>query len=167
MSTNRTMSESTPKTATIKGWNGDMKTLTGQELADFEAGVRGKVIYPTDEDYPKACQVWNAMIDRKPGLIVQCTGNADVVACVKFCKAQELKICVRGGGHNIAGKCIKDDVLMIDLSQWKAVFVDPVKQIAYASPGTTLGDIDHETKEYGLVHAHGINSTTGICEYSL
>lgn len=155
-------SEATTKTATIRSWNGDMTLLTVDDLADFEASVRGKVIYPSDADYRKACQVWNVMIDRKPGLIVQCTGNADVVACVKFGKAKQLKICVRGGGHNIAGKSIKDDALMIDLSQWRNVFVDPIKQIVYVAPGSTLGDIDHETKEYGMVHAHGINSTTGI-----
>lgn len=153
-----------------------MLTIKGELLAlkedgalgDLKTRVRGKVIVPSDgETYNDARKVWNAMIDRKPGMIVVCKGNADVVQCIKFAKEHSLVVTVRGGGHNIAGKSLANDAMLIDLSQWRTVNVNPTKQIANISPGATLRDIDHETKEYGLALPTGINSTTGISGLTL
>ena len=107
------------------------------------------------------------MIDRRPGLIVRCTGTADVLQAVRFARQQKLLTLVRGGGHNIAGKSLQDGALLIDLSAMCAVSVDPAMRVAVASPGATLGDVDHETQTYGLAMPTGINSTTGIAGLTL
>lgn len=155
----------TTKEATVATTSGGTVTLNEEALG--ELSVRGKILLPGDESYDTAREIWNVMIDRKPGLIVECTGNADVVACVKFAGKHSLKVSVRGAGHNIAGKSLADGALCIDLSKWRALHVDPIRKIANISPGATLGDIDHETKEYGLVLPVGINSTTGISGLTL
>lgn len=148
------------KHATVTTTKGGTVTLSEEALSGLN--VRGKIVLPEDESYEEARVIWNSMIDRKPGMIVECMGNADVVACVKFAAQHSLKVSVRGAGHNIAGKSLADGAMCIDLSKWRSLHVDPIRKIANISPGATLGDIDHETKEYGLALPVGVNSTTGI-----
>ena len=84
----------------------------------------GKLIRRGDAAYDETRAIWNAMIDKRPALIVQCASTADIVAVVKFAREHDLLVAVRGAGHNIAGKAVWDDALMIDLSQMKGVRVD-------------------------------------------
>lgn len=107
------------------------------------------------------------MIDVKPAFIVQCSGTADVILATQFATEHNLLISVRAAGHNIAGRAMQDNVMLIDLSGLRSVRVNPDKQTVVVSPGATLGDIDHETQIYGLACPTGINSTTGISGLTL
>ena len=107
------------------------------------------------------------MIDRKPALIIRCSGVADVIQVVKFAAARDLLTAIRGGGHNIAGSALAEGGVVIDLSNLKSVHVDPNSRRAYVSPGATLGDVDHETQAFGLATPLGINSTTGAAGLTL
>ena len=103
------------------------------------------MVLPTDADYDGARRIWNASIDRHPGLIVRCSGAADVVHAVKFARANDLLVAVRGGGHNVGGRALCDDGIVIDLSAMQGVFVDPDRRTARVQGGATLGDVDRET----------------------
>ena len=151
----------------ILGLDGKFKAIDGPALDALAANVRGSLITADDEGYDEARSIWNAMIDKKPAMIVQCGGAADVMAAVKFAREHKLLIAVRSGGHNIAGNAICDDGIMIDLSAMKQVRVDVEKKIAYVGPGADLGDLDHETQAHGLAVPVGINSTTGIAGLTL
>lgn len=129
--------------------------------------VQGKVIVPDDPDYEESRQIWNAMIDKHPAAIVQCSDASDVLEALNYAKANKLEISVRGAGHNIAGNSICDNGLMIDLSTMKRVQVDPEKQRVQVEPGVTLGDLDAAVQEHGLATPVGINSTTGISGLTL
>lgn len=144
-----------------------MTTLAAPNIDSLKASVRGDILLPDSENYDEIRAIWNGMIDRRPSLIVRCTGLADVKACLAFAKEAELAVSVRGAGHNIAGTAIADDRLLIDLSALRSVSVNPDTQTVTAGPGATLGDIDHETKEFGLAVPMGINSTTGISGLAL
>jgi FAD/FMN-containing dehydrogenase len=131
--------------------NGDKCPLNEENLTDLKNRVRGELILPSVRSkYDEARKIWNAMIDRRPGLIVSCTGAGDVIQCVKFAKQHSLKVSVRGGGHSISGKCLLDGAMLIDLSQLRSVRVDVKNKIADVAPGALLGDVDHETKQFGL-----------------
>jgi FAD/FMN-containing dehydrogenase len=129
--------------------------------------LRGTAVTPQSPEYDTARQVWNAMIDRHPGLIVRCAGAADVLACVRFAREQRLLTSVRGAGHNIAGSAVCDGGLMIDLTPMKSVHVDPKNRIARVEPGVTLGEFDKEAQAFGLATPLGINSTTGVAGLTL
>src|SRR5689334_13732159 len=117
----------------IKPNNG---AVLSAELVDaLRATVLGNVIVPGDPRYNEARSIWNAMIDRRPALIVQCTGNVDVVHTLAFARKHQLAITVRGGGHNIAGSAIADGSLLIDLSQMSTVRVDPANKRVHVAPG--------------------------------
>lgn len=152
------------KAMNVQGEKGD---IPDEELLILRGKLRGRVIMPADKDYDEARKVWNAMIDQRPALIIQCLGTADVIYAVRFAKKHSLLVSVRGAGHNIAGRSLHDDVLLIDLSLMRGVFVDPDTKTVIASPGATLADIDHETQVFGLALPLGINSTTGISGLTL
>ena len=94
-------------------------------IAVFAAHLRGDVIRRGDLGYDAARQVYNAMIDRCPALIVRCVDVADVAAAVSFARETGLTLAVRGGGHNGGGLGTCDDGLVIDLSLMKGIRVDP------------------------------------------
>lgn len=135
---------------------------TSADIEDLKSQIRGDVVLPGAACYDTLRAVWNAMIDRHPDVIVQCRGTADVMAAVKFARAHGLNICVRGGGHNIAGTGVCDGGLMLDLSTMRAVQVDPVRRLARVEGGATVGDLDHETQAFGLATPGGVVSTTGV-----
>lgn len=136
-------------------------------IDDFQAGLRGSVLQPDSDGYEDARSIWNAMIDRDPGLIAQCTGVADIMAAVDFARTNELTLTVKGGGHNVAGNAICDDGLVIDCSPMNAVRVDPDAKTARVDPGVTMSDFDHETQAFGLATPGGVVSTTGLTGLTL
>jgi FAD/FMN-containing dehydrogenase len=154
--------------ATVRARPSDRTAKFPQEaVAALRARVGGAVLTSGEDAYETARRVWNAMIDRKPGLIVQCTGAADVQAAVNFARDTDSVLAVRGGGHNIAGSAVCDGGVMIDLTPMKSVRVDPVGRIARVEPGVTLGEFDAATQAFGLVAPTGINSTTGLAGLTL
>jgi FAD/FMN-containing dehydrogenase len=144
-----------------------MVLLNNEVIAELRSKVRGEVLLPGDPGFEAARTIWNAMIDRKPGLIVRCAGVADVMHSVALARDHGLLVSVRGAGHNIAGNAVCDDGLMIDLSAMKSVRVNPETRRAYVEPGATLADFDHEAQAFGLAAPLGINSTTGVAGLTL
>lgn len=151
----------------LKTIEGQLERVESSALEEFKKTIYGKVITPHDADYDSARMIWNGMIDRYPGMIVQCSGTADAIKAVLFAKKHHLLISVRGAGHNIAGRALENHVLLIDLSQLRYVHVDPEEAIATVSPGATLADVDQEAQMYGLALPVGINSTTGVAGLTL
>lgn len=144
-----------------------MASLSNDLIAEFRSKVRGELLAPSDPGFDAARRIWNAMIDRKPGLIVRCAGVADVMRSVALARDHGLLVSVRGAGHGIAGNAVCDGGLMIDLSAMKSVRVNPETRRAYVEPGATLADFDHEAQAFGLATPLGINSTTGVAGLTL
>ncbi|MDB5523183.1 MAG: putative linked oxidoreductase [Rhizobium sp.] len=141
--------------------------VSGAIIEALAMQERGRVLEPGDPAYDEARTIWNAMIDRKPALIVQCFGAADVMHAMELARDNNLLVAVRGGGHNIAGNAVCDGGLMIDLSPMNSVRVDVAAKRAWVGPGATLADVDKETAAFGMVIPTGINSTTGIAGLTL
>ena len=149
-------------TTQLAALNGDTVSVPPDALQAFRAAFKGAVLTPEDAGYDETRAIWNAMIDRRPGLIARCTGTADVVQAVRFARQHKVLLSVRGGGHNIAGLAVCEGGLMIDLSLLRGVWVDPVARTARAQAGCTLGDVDRETQLHGLAAVLGFVSATGI-----
>ena len=142
--------------------DGGTVRLTQQQLDAFRGQFRGALLAAGDPGYDEARQVWNGMIDRRPGLIARCTGTADVVAAVRLARTHRLLSSVRGGGHNIAGLAVCQGGLQIDLSPMRGVWVDPTGRTVRAQAGCTLADVDRETQLFGQAAVLGFVSQTGI-----
>jgi len=136
-------------------------------LADLRTRLHGALVLPRDPDFDATRQIFNAMIDRRPVAIARCADTADVVAAVDFGRSHGLPITVRGGGHGVAGHCVHDGGLMIDLSTMKGIQVDPDRRVAHAQPGLRLGEFILATEQFGLVSPTGTVSDTGLAGLTL
>ena len=142
-------------------------TLDDAAVESLAASLRGDLLVAGTPGYDESRSIWNAMIDRRPGLIVECLGAADVANAVRFAAEHDVVLSVRSGGHNIAGNAVCDGGVMISLARMTSVRVDPGARRAWVEPGNTLGDVDRETQAHGLAVPTGINSTTGIAGLTL
>jgi len=133
----------------------------------FRRGFCGQVLLPEDTGYDSARRIWNASIDKHPGLIARCSEAADVVRAVKFSRANNLLVAVKSGGHNVAGRALCDDGIVIDLSATNRVSVDAELRAVRVQAGALLGDVDRETNPHGLVVPTGVVSKTGIAGLTL
>jgi FAD/FMN-containing dehydrogenase len=129
--------------------------------------MRGELIAPRDDGYDAYRTLWNTMIDRRPACIARCRGAADVVAAISFAREFNLLCSVRGGGHNVAGKAIADDALMIDLSPMQDIRVDPSLRRARVGAGCLWSAVDAETQAFGLATTGGTVSHTGVAGLTL
>jgi FAD/FMN-containing dehydrogenase len=154
-------------TIQLTTYSGQATTVPAGDLDELRTVFRGTVLRPGDEEYDETCVVQNALIDRHPGLIVRCTGAADVIDAVNLAREHGLLTAVRGGGHSVAGHSICDAGLMIDLSPMRAVLVDPGARTVRVQGGATWGDVDRETQAFGLAVPGGVVSTTGVAGLTL
>lgn len=139
-----------------------MTNISDEIIDKLKGKVKGRIVLPGDPSYDEVRKIWNAMIDRRPAVIVQCAEADDVPHAIMFARDNGLELSIRGAGHNIAGNAVCNDGVMIDLSTMTNVRVDAEKKRAYVEPGATLANFDEAVQAHGLATPVGINSTTGI-----
>lgn len=150
-----------------KTLDGNEIDLSQEQLNGLKMRLRGPVCEPGQPGYEESRTLWNGMIDRKPAVVVRCLGDADVIECVRFAHDKNLLLCIKGGGHNIAGLAAADGALMIDMSLMRGVWVDASRRLAHAQAGCLLGDLDRQTQVHGLATVLGFISNTGIAGLTL
>lgn len=157
----RTAPQVPPDTPAITG-DGRPVTLRGRDIADLAARLRGRVLLAGNDGYEEARHILNPSFDKHPALIAQVTGPADIRAAVDFARENGgLLTAVKCGGHSLSGKSTCDRGIMIDLSPFRHVRVDPVARRARVAGGTLLGQVDHEAMSHGLATPMGTVSHTG------
>ena len=141
--------------------------IVEERLEELRIGFSGPLLQSGDEGYDDARRVHNGLVDRRPALIARCNGAADIADAVRFARAAGLDVSVRGGGHNVAGRAVADDALMIDLSQMKGIHVDAAKRTVRAQGGVLWREFNREAAAHGLATTGGAISTTGIAGLTL
>ena len=129
--------------------------------------LKGAVLAPGEAGYESARRCFNALVDRRPSVIVRCLDANDVATAFDFARSGALQVAVRGGGHNPAGHCVCDGGLVIDLSLMRSVAVDGERRIARAEGGATWLDFDSATQAFGLVTPGGVVGSTGVAGLTL
>jgi FAD/FMN-containing dehydrogenase len=146
---------------------GQTVEIDSAKIDGLRTRVRGPVLLPGDAGYEDSRTVWNGMIDNRPAMVVRCLGAGDVMSSVQFARDNDLLLCIRGGGHNIAGLATADGALMLDMGLMRGVWVDAERRVARAQAGCLLGDVDRETQLHGLAAVLGFVSQTGIAGLTL
>ena len=143
------------------------RRVTDADVELLAREFRGPLLRRDDPGYDPARVIWNAMHDRRPALIAQCTGVADVVAIVRFARDGGWHPSIRGGGHGAPGYAVCDGDIMIDMSRLRGVRVDAERRTARVGAGATWGEFDREAQLFGLAVPGGTVSTTGVAGLTL
>lgn len=144
-----------------------MITLLNESIEKLKTSIKGHVVLPDDPNYDEVREICNAMIDRRPAVIVQCTQADDITQVIAFAREHKLELSVRGGGHSVAGTAVCDNGVTIDLSMMKNVRIDAHNRRAYVEAGATLGDFDQAAQLHGLATPLGNVSETGVAGLTL
>jgi FAD/FMN-containing dehydrogenase len=143
------------------------QALDSALLEDLNGRVSGRVLLPSDDGYDAARRVHNGLVDRSPAVIIRCRSAADAAAGVRFARDAGLDVCVRGGGHNVAGRAVADGAVMIDLAEMKGTTVDPEARTVRAEGGLNWAELNSAAAEHGFAVTGGAISTTGIAGLTL
>ena len=141
--------------------------LPAAAIDELRPRIRGRVLLPGEAGYDDSRSIWNAMIDRRPALIIQALGTSDVITAVQYARKHGLALSIKGGGHNIAGLAVCDGGVLLDMGLMRATWVDREKRTAHAQAGCLLGDVDRETQLHGLAAVLGFVSATGTAGLTL
>jgi FAD/FMN-containing dehydrogenase len=125
------------------------------------------LLLPDDEGYDDARRSFNGTIDHRPAALVRCRSLEDVVAAVRAARDAGLPVAVRGGGHGVAGHCVAEGSLVVDLREMRSVTVDPVARLARAGGGCQWEDVDRAAFAHGLAVTGGTFWDTGIAGLTL
>lgn len=139
-----------------------IKDLSAQTINAFATKLKGSLVLPSDENYDDTRQVYNAMIDKRPGVFAMCKSIDDVIASVNFGRDNDILVAIRGGGHNGGGLGLCNDGLVIDLSGLKFVEVDSATNRVKVGGGNIWNEVDAAIHEHGLAIPSGMISTTGV-----
>ena len=154
-------------TVSLTGLDGSRHDADDAAVDHLRDNVSGAVVMEGGQGYDEARTLWNAMVDRKPGLVIRAANSADIQAAVNFARDNGFLMAIRSGGHQIAGHAVAEGAILLDLSQMKDVEVNASARTARVAPGPTLADVDAATQAHGLAVPTGINSTTGIAGLTL
>jgi FAD/FMN-containing dehydrogenase len=142
-------------------------SFDADQLQSLAAGFGGTLLRPSDDGYDAARRIHNGLIDRRPALIARCSGTADIAVAVRFARQTGIALAVRGGGHNVAGRAVPENGLMVDLSRMKGIHVDAGAATVRAQGGVTWSELNREAAVHGLAVTGGAISSTGIAGYTL
>lgn len=144
-----------------------MTTLNAAAVDELRLRLRGGVYEPGGPEYTDTCTLFNGMIERRPRLVAACAAPDDVIAAIGFASEHQFEIAIRAGGHSVAGTCLCDDGLVIDLRPMDDIDVDPNRRVARVGAGATWARVDRATQEHGLATTGGRVSTTGVAGLTL
>lgn len=145
----------------------DPSPLQPEALKALQSHVRGDLLLPRDARYAIGRRCWNASVDRCPSAIVRCEDAEDVTRTLRIATEYGLPVTVRGGGHNVAGRAIADQALLIDMSRMRAVSVRPESRVAEVQGGALWHDVDVAAARSGLATTGGLVSSTGVGGFTL
>src|SRR5271154_5558289 len=153
----------------LKVWsmNDGSAILKSAVLDALRSRLRGALLVRGDEGYDLARRVWNGAIDRYPSCIINCADAEDASHAVRIAADHGLRMTVRGGGHNVAGRSIRDDSLLLDLSKLNRVSVNRELRVATVQGGAVWRDVDRATALEGLATTGGLVSSTGVGGFTL
>lgn len=143
------------------------QALVHEVVGQLRRGLRGQLVLPEDPGFAGTARHWNAAATTRPAAIARCIDAEDAIVATRIAAEHGVRVTVRGGGHNVAGRAAASDALMVDLSLLREVSVSPAKRIASVQGGALWHDVDVATAMHGLATTGGLVSSTGVGGFTL
>lgn len=108
--------------------------------------------------------VWQAWKpDRYPDLIVNASSEDDIVDTIRYARAEDLSVAVRGSGHNYIASYLRQGGILLNVGQLREVEIDVTGQLARVQPGITSAEFSSILAEHRLAFpvAHGPSVALG------
>jgi hypothetical protein len=134
---------------------------------ELRAAMSGPVALPGQQLYDEGSRVWNGAVRHRPAIVAFCKQPEDVQAAVRAARRHRLPLSVRGGGHDWAGRALRDGGLVIDLTGMRDVAVDPQALVANVAGGARAQDVAAAAGAHSLVAALGNCGTVGMAGLTL
>ncbi|MGW3783904.1 FAD-binding oxidoreductase [Micromonospora chokoriensis] len=122
---------------------------------------------PGDSAYATTTRLWNGAVQRSPALVAQCLDAGEVADAVRIAARCHLPLSVRSGGHDWAGRALRDGGLVLDLTGLRTVRVDPDTATVTVGGGTTAAELLAAARPYDLVVPTGVVDAVGMAGLSL
>ena len=139
-----------------------MPSTLDRSLLAIERETSALTLPESRHGYDEARRVFNSMFDRRPSAIVRPRQSSDIERIVSILVQDGHRFTIRGGGHSIAGTCVADGTVMLDMSLLRRVTFDETTGIASAEPGALWCDYDAVTTRFGVASTGDIVSHTGV-----
>jgi FAD binding domain/Berberine and berberine like len=136
-------------------------------LGELRSAMQGHVLTTGERGYDEARRIWNGSVDHHPFSIAVCETVADVQVAVRVARKHGLAVSVLGGGYDWAGRSVRDQGLVIGLSEMKRVIVDVQSQTATVQGGATAADVVAAAAEHGLTAVVGTMGKIGMVGFTL
>ncbi|WP_040797945.1 FAD-binding oxidoreductase [Nocardia higoensis] len=124
---------------------------------------------PGDAGYDAARIPWNVAVDQRPAAVAVPTSVEQVAAVIRAATDAGLRIAPQSTGHG-AGPLADvplDDVVLLKLSRFTGVTVDPQARTARVLGGTLWQDVLAAAAPHGLTALHGSAPDVGVAGYLL
>ena len=135
---------------------------TGLSIPQLRTMFNGQVIASDDSDYDQARTVFYGGIDRRPAVIIRVKDADEVARVLALARETGLPLAVRSGGHSVAGHCVADGGIVLDLSEMRDLQIDIERQTAWAEAGLTAGEYTTAAGAHGLATGFGDTGSVGI-----
>jgi FAD/FMN-containing dehydrogenase len=140
------------------------------DLKELRSRVTGAITTSADSHYERLrrSMVWNQLVpERRPSIIVQVANENAVVEAVRFARANQMKVAVRGGGHSWIGLSLSDNSLLIDLGRLKNVSIDRDAGIAVVQPAVSSREFNRRLVAQRLAFPVGHGPTVPMSGFLL
>jgi FAD/FMN-containing dehydrogenase len=128
----------------------------------LRASFDGRVVAPGDAAYDQARGVFYRSYDRHPAVIIRPSDAAEVAQVVTLARATGMELAVRSGGHSLAGHSVSEGGIVLDLSELRALDIDPAGRTAWAQTGLTAGQYTAGAGAHGLATGFGDTGSVGV-----
>ncbi|MEU7922765.1 FAD-binding oxidoreductase [Micromonospora zamorensis] len=141
----------------------DVATAT----ARLRALLGDRLHEPGDPAYVTTTTLWNGAVQRTPLLVAQCLDADEVADAVRVAAQCHLPLSVRSGGHDWAGRALRDGGLVLDLTGLRAVDIDVDAATVTIGGGVTAAGLLAATRPYDLVVPTGTVGDVGMAGLGL
>jgi FAD/FMN-containing dehydrogenase len=142
-----------------------MSSLVERALQRLGQRLDGRLSTTGDPRYAAAIAIWPKVVGLRPRAVAHCRSAEDVQAAIRAARDCDLRLSVRGGGHDWAARSLCDG-LVVDLGAMNGVVIGP-DDIAATDGGARAAHVAAQADPLGLAAVTGSVASVGLAGLTL